>query len=91
MADMVALKDDVVKALGLVPREVLRVLHNVAETLVTKEREGLEKALPQVLELLKPHAGAVMMEMATGILDKAELESALMDALKQAGANGPNA
>jgi hypothetical protein len=89
MADMVALKNDVVKALGLVPPEVLRVLHNVAETLVTKEREGLEKALPQVLELLKPHAGAVMMEMATGILDKSELESALMDALKEAGANGP--
>jgi hypothetical protein len=39
--------------------------------------------------LLKPHAGAVMMEMATGILDKSELESALMDALKEAGANGP--
>ena len=90
MADFKALKNDVVKALKHVPPTVLHVLLNVAETLVVKERDALEKALPQVLELLKPHAGAVMMEMATGILDKTELENALMQALKEAGANGTN-
>lgn len=88
MADFVALKNDVVKALKCVPPTVLHVLLNVAETLVVKERDALEKALPEVLELLKPHAGAVMMEMATGILDKGELENALMEALKEAGGNG---
>ncbi len=90
MADFEALKTDLVKALRTVPPTVLHVLLNVAETLVVKERDALEKALPQVLELLKPHAGAIMMEAATGILDKTELETALMDALKTAGTNGTN-
>ena len=89
MADLVALKTDVEKALKLLPPEVLRVLVSVAETIVVRERDALEKAFPLVLELLKPHAGAIMMEQAMGILDTKALESALMDAVKVAG-NGPH-
>ena len=85
MADFKALKRDVVKALAHLPKTVVDVLLTTAETVIHKERDALEEAFPKILELLKPHAGAVMMEMATGILDKEGLEDALMSAIKTAG------
>jgi hypothetical protein len=85
VADFNALKNDVVKALGHLPKTVVDVLLTTAETVIHKERDALEAAFPKILELLKPHASAVMFEMATGVLDKDELENALMDAIKAAG------
>jgi len=79
--DLQALEKDVKQALTHLPAEVLQVLVHVAETVIVKHRDALEKALPIVKDLLVPHIGAIVMETSMGILNHKELEDTLMRAL----------
>ena len=79
--DLQALERDVKQALSHLPAEVLQVLVHVAETVIVKHRDALEKALPIVKDLLMPHVGAVIMESSMGILNSKELEDTLMGVL----------
>lgn len=79
--DMDALKTDAKKALATLPPEVVNVLMFVARKVLSEHRAALEKAFPQVIDVLKPHVSAAMMEIACGILDTKQLEETLTAAL----------
>ncbi len=81
--DMDALKKDVKVALHTLPKELVDVLLFVANKVLAEHREKLEAAFPLIVEYLKPHAMAAMMEISCGMLPKEELEKALTDALHE--------
>jgi hypothetical protein len=85
--DMQALKNDAKLALQTLPKELVDVLMFLAHKVLAEHRQKLEETFPLVMEYLKPHANAIMFEMACGTLDKTALEATLTEALAEVTAS----
>jgi hypothetical protein len=70
--DVQAAKNDVRKILKLLPPPALDKLG----ALLTDHIDDIAKVVPEVIDLVWPHARAAMMEAGAGILDMEELEGA---------------
>lgn len=57
---------------------------------IQQHRPALEKMIPDVIELLKPHVMAGMMEAATGMVDTDEIEQACIETLLAYGVHVEN-
>ena len=57
---------------------------------IGKHRDKLQDMIPDVIEILKPHVMAGMMEAATGMLDTEELERACIEVLLSFGVGVPD-
>lgn len=85
--DMQALKGDAKLALQSLPKELVDVLMFLAHKVLAEHRQTLESTFPLIMEYLKPHANAIMFEMACGTLDKQALEATLTEALAEVTAD----
>ena len=83
--DMNALKTDLRTALSRLPPEFLQAIGSN----MVKHRDVLVTQFPRIVDELKPHIQAGMFEGATGILDTAELEAALMEVIGSFGVELP--
>lgn len=79
--DMQALRTDVESALRQLPPDIVQLLAGVAGKVMAEHRDKLEKTFPAIVEQLKPHAMAMMMEIGCGLIDRKELEDTLTAAL----------
>ena len=83
--DFQRLEDEATKSLSRLPGELLT---QIAST-VTAHKDALVKNFPLIMEDLKPHAMAAIMEAGMGILDQDELEATLMRVLGRFGVELP--
>lgn len=77
--DYGALKKDIHKALSLLPPGLVDI-KAVAERIL-QFKPQLDGVVPQMVEMLKPHLMAGMMEAGMGYLDKDELEREVLQAV----------
>jgi len=83
--DFVALETDVTTALKRLPPDMLSV---ISKTILTNFAV-LTKELPNLIEELKPHIMAGMVEMSCSMLDMKELEATLLKCLGKFGVDMP--
>ncbi len=81
--DIGAMKKDLRLCLDALPKGMVNPVA-VAEWL-TRHRPQLEAIIPDVIEMMKPHVMAGMMEAATGLVDTEEIERACIEVLSSYG------
>ena len=83
--DIGAMKSDLKVCLDALPQGMVNP-PAIAQW-IQKHRAKLEKIVPDIIETLKPHVMAGMMEAATGMLDTDEIEQACIETLLAYGVN----
>jgi hypothetical protein len=86
--DFDAFERDLEVALTALPDGLIDL--RAAAERILKFRPQLEKVVPIMLDMMKPHLGAIMMEAGMGILDKEELEKSAVKALFAVGVTVPD-
>lgn len=85
--DIGAMKSDLTKCLAALPPGMINP-RAVAEW-IGKHKPNLEVIIPDVIEILKPHVMAGVMESAMGTLDADEVERACIEVLLTFGMELP--
>lgn len=83
--DFQRLEDEATKSLSRLPKELLTSIASV----VIAHKEALIANFPLIIDDLKPHVVAAIMEGGMGILDKDELEATMMRVLSHFGVTMP--
>lgn len=83
--DYELLESEAKRSLQRLPNELLTAIGRT----VVAHKDAIIAEFPNIIEDLKPHAMAAIMEGATGILDKDELEATLMRVLASFGLELP--
>lgn len=83
--DFEQLEKEAKESLQRLPRELLTSIGST----VLAHKDALVKNFPLIIEDLKPHAMAAIMEGGMGILEKDELEATLMRVLASFGVEMP--
>jgi hypothetical protein len=81
--DIGALKQDLRRSLDLLPKEMVNPV--AVGKWLQQHRAKLELIIPSILEAMKPHVMAGMMEAATGMADMDEIERACIEVLLSYG------
>ncbi len=83
--DFQQLDEEATRSLQRLPRDLLQGI----ATLILAHKDALVREFPLIIEDLKPHCMAAIMEGGMGILDKNELEATLMRVLAKFGVEMP--
>ena len=86
--DIGAMKQDLSRCLGMLPKGMINPIA-IAEW-IGKHRDGLQALIPDIIETLKPHVMAGVMEATCGALDTDEIEQACIEVLLSYGVSVPN-
>jgi hypothetical protein len=86
--DIGAMKTDLARCLAMLPPGMVNP-PAIAEW-IGKHREKLQDMIPDVIEILKPHVMAGVMEATCGALDTDEVERACIETLLSFGVSIPN-
>lgn len=82
MADLEAIQRDIEHVLRMIPTEVVQVVAELAGKVLHKYRDQLPQIAATAYFKLQPHAKALGLELASGIMEVKELEPILTQALE---------